>query len=487
MNPVAAVSQNLLENGSSYSEDRALNVDSVNDEISKYEESRCSFISVNKDLDRRLVSFQANKNKPLYRLFKYKEGFSASLVDYFIDYMGVEGAVLDPFSGTGTTSIVAGSRGINSTGVELLPVGDLVAKTRSLFLSGVPDTVKQEISFWSKENPWKTCSSPDKLITMRITDGAYPAQTEWEIRQFLTVLKEFSEKAQMILKFSLCSILESVSYTRKDGQYLRWDHRSGRRAGKNPFDKGVILEFNEAINAKLSDVLDDLDVAVRHDLFSSLQSKSVCEPEFLLGSSLVELMKLSDGSFSSVITSPPYCNRYDYTRTYALELAALGVESETLIQMRQTMLSCTVENRAKDLLDMNSSWTGVVKYTRDHPVLSLILEYLWDLRSSGKLNNNGIPRMVEGYFTEMACIIHECSRLLKSGGSVAMVNDNVRYAGVAIPVDMILSDVAEFCGMRVEKIMVQPQGKGTSSQQMGVHGRNALRKCVYVWRKNEYF
>jgi DNA modification methylase len=480
MNPVANVSQTLLEDGS---EEEGLDMKSVNDVISKYEDSKCSLISVNKYLDRRLVSFQANKNKPLYRLFKYKEGFSASLVDYFIDYTGVKGVVLDPFSGTGTTSIVAGSRGINTTGVELLPVGDLVAKTRSLFLCGVPDTVKQEIFLWSKKNPWKTCNSPEELITMRITDGAYPAQTEWEIRQFLTVLKGFSEKAQLILKFSLCSILESVSYTRKDGQYLRWDYRSGRSAGKNPFNKGVILEFDDAINCKLSDVLDDLNLAVTHDLFSSLQAESVCAPEFVLGSSLIELMKLSDCSFSSVITSPPYCNRYDYTRTYALELAALGVGSETLTQMRQTMLSCTVENRAKNLLEMNFAWKGVVEYTCNHPVLSLISTYLWDLRSSGKINNNGIPRMVEGYFTEMACIIYECSRLLKSGGSVVMVNDNVRYAGVAIPVDMILSDIAQFCGMCVDKIMVLPQGKGNSSQQMGAHGRNALRKCVYVWRK----
>ena len=25
--------------------------------------------------------------------------------------------------------------------------------------------------------------------------------------------------------------------------------------------------------------------------------------------------------------------------------------------------------------------------------------------------------------------------------------------------------------------------KGNSSQQMGAHGRQELRKCVYVWRK----
>ena len=64
-----------------------------------------------------------------------------------------------------------------------------------------------------------------------------------------------------------------------------------------------------------------------------------------------------------------------------------------------------------------------------------------------------------------------------------MVNDNVRYAGASISVDVILSDIAQSLGFAVENIMALPNGKGNSSQQMGTHGREALRKCVYIWRK----
>ncbi len=59
----------------------------------------------------------------------------------------------------------------------------------------------------------------------------------------------------------------------------------------------------------------------------------------------------------------------------------------------------------------------------------------------------------------------------------------MRYAGASISVDMILSDIAERLGFDVENILVLPNGKGNSSQQMGEHGREPLRKCVYVWRK----
>ena len=63
-----------------------------------------------------------------------------------------------------------------------------------------------------------------------------------------------------ILLFALLCVLESMSYTRKDGQYLRWDYRSGRRNGKNPFDKGKILSFNEAIVEKLNEIKDDINL-----------------------------------------------------------------------------------------------------------------------------------------------------------------------------------------------------------------------------------
>ena len=91
--------------------------------------------------------------------------------------------------------------------------------------------------------------------------------------------------------------------------------------------------------------------------------------------------------------------------------------------------------------------------------------------------------MVRGYFYETACVIFESARVLKRGALLIMVNDNVRYAGTSISVDILLSEIAEQLGFKAEQILVLPNGKGNSSQQMGAHGREALRKCVYVWRK----
>ena len=201
------------------------------------------------------------------------------------------------------------------------------------------------------------------------------------------------------------------------------------------------------------------------------------------GSCLDVMPALPCDSYDAIVTSPPYCNRYDYTRTYALELALLGVSEKELINLRQQMLSCTVENHAKNLLTINPLWANAIAAADQQELLQAILRYLEDQKEQGKLNNNGIPRMVRGYFYEMACIIAECSRVMKQNAPMFMVNDNVRYAGASVSVDMILSSIAEKLGLSVENILVLPNGKGNSSQQIGEHGCDPLRKCVYVWRK----
>jgi hypothetical protein len=132
---------------------------------------------------------------------------------------------------------------------------------------------------------------------------------------------------------------------------------------------------------------------------------------------------------------------------------------------------------------MNPRWARAIDAADRQAVLQAILGYLDDLKEKGQLNNTGIPRMVRGYSYEMACVLFEFARILKPGGLVFMVNDNVRYAGASISVDLILSAIAEQLGFAVDEILVLPTGKGNSSQQMGTHGRDLLRKCVYVWRR----
>lgn len=433
-------------------------------------------------LTRSLVSFQANKNRPVYRWYKYKEAFSASLVEYFLEkYKITQGSILDPFAGSGTALFAASAMGINAVGIELLPIGKQIITTKRILECDFTPSDFEVLQKWAKFPVWEKSEKKVELPELRITKGAYPEATKLAIEKYLAACEQENNRVKAVLHFALLCVLESISFTRKDGQYLRWDYRSGRKQGKKIFDKGQIFSFEQAISDKIQEIITDLSPAKQSSLFPAAKKQG--EIFLYSGSSLEVLPKMPRESFDAIITSPPYCNRYDYTRTYALELALLNTDEKRLIKLRQEMLSCTVENRAKDLLAINPLWTNALTAADEQNLLQAVLKYLDKQKSQKKLNNNGIPRMVRGYFYEMACIIAESARVLRPDAPLIMVNDNVRYAGVSISVDLILSSIAEKLGFFVENIFVLPNGKGNSSQQMGEHGRETLRKCVYVWRK----
>jgi DNA modification methylase len=447
-----------------------------------YEHFQSKFV-IHPSLTRLLVSFQANKTRPIYRWYKYKEAFSASLVEFLFGNYGVtQGKILDPFAGSGTALFAASEVGIDADGIELLPIGQHVIETKKLLDHEFTSDDFKRLKFWSEQHPWKNFSGEDTLLELKITKGAYSSLTKCAIEQYLEACSHESSSVKTALNFALLCVLESISYTRKDGQYLRWDSRSGRGQGKTPFSKGKILEFEQAITDKINEIIDDLaPLAQQVELFPVEISQG--KIHLHRGSCLEIMPSLPNATYDAMMTSPPYCNRYDYTRTYALELALLGISEKALINLRQAMLSCTVENRPKDLLTLNSDWKKALAIADSQNLLQAILKYLDSQKIKGVLNNNGIPRMIRGYFYEMACVIQECARVLKPGAPLLMVNDNVRYAGASISVDIILSNFAEQLGFVVENILVLPSDKGNSSQQMGSHGRNPLRKCVYVWRK----
>jgi DNA modification methylase len=390
--------------------------------------------------------------------------------------------MLDPFAGSGTALFAASDLEFDTDGIELLPIGQQIIETKQVLDTKFISDDLERLKTWLSLQIWKQTEQELCLPEFRITKGAYSTENKRAIEQYLGSLSQENERVREVLLFALLCILESISYTRKDGQYLRWDYRSGRGQGKKPFNKGEILDFDCAITRKLEEIINDLEPhAYQVELFSVKRSQG--EIQLYKGSCLKLLPTLPDAVYDAVITSPPYCNRYDYTRTYALELALLNVSEKGLIDLRQEMLSCTVENRSKDLLAINPNWNLALETANSQPLLQAILKYLDNQKLQGVLNNNGIPRMVRGYFYEMACVIQECSRVLKPGALLFMVNDNVRYSGVSISVDMLLSSFAEKLGFTVENILVLPSDKGNSSQQMGNHGRDPLRKCVYVWRK----
>ena len=434
-------------------------------------------LSTDPSISSKMVSYRGNYGVPGFRWMRFKESFSSNFIEHLLAEFQPT-SVLDPFSGMGTTPLVAASNGIRAVGIEILPVAALTAKTISLAANDLQvetfvDVAADMLTFLDTKNKTK---SNFAFPHLRITEAAFPQDTERALakaREFLDGIKD--PRIQTVLNFACMSVLESVSFTRKDGQYLRWDHRSGKGVtGK--LVKDTIRSFHGALAMRVLEMAQDI-VALKTHLAGG-------NPNFIAGSTLEHLRELPSASFDMVISSPPYANRYDYTRTYALELAWLGYDDVAIKSLRQRMLSATVENKSKkewlqesygDSVLLRSAFQMYDEQRAIHEVLSQLKMCLEEL------SNPHIVRMLEGYFLELAVVIAELGRLIRPGGTVVMVNDNVQYHGVALPVDLILSAFAERSGFTCEQILYLPSGKGNSSQQMGRWGRQEQRKSITRW------
>ena len=315
----------------------------------------------------------------------------------------------------------------------------------------------------------------------------------------LSLIHIYSEQSKNLLTLCVVNSLERCSYTTKTGQYLGWDYRSPKvikankereASGKKLLPKKVVREViadaHELITEELEHVITEIKLIQNNNM-----EANTAHINYVQNTVLKELPLLEDNSINGVITSPPYCNRYDYTRTYALELVYLGLGEQGIKDMRQTLISCTVESKSKveqleeyyKSIGEEDRFINIKNIIDNNNVLNEVKNALNKRKDNGDLNNNGVIRMVEGYFTELAFVYAEIYRACVPGSFVAFVNDNVRYGGEVIPVDFLSSLFAEQFGFKVKKVYCLHQKKGNSSQQMAKFGKVSLRKSITIWEK----
>jgi len=400
-----------------------------------------------------LVSYVGNKNIPFLRIYRYKEAFAFNFVKDFLRRFEAspDDYVFDPFSGLGTTMFTSMLSGMPSVGIDKLPVAYFISKTLPLLLLLNENELKE---MWMSLIPMIEKSQPaDVAMDVPIMKVAFNEETLLTLRKLKSTIDVLPDPYRDIFLLLFFSILEECSFTSKDGQFLRL--KRNKRLS-NPV---------EAMSRKVAQV--EEDVRRIKMLFPHLSIDEKITPDVYLG----DTRDLSDIKFRKkptiIITSPPYANRYDYTRTYSLELCFHFVKNfEELKAIRFGILRSHIESKIK---------RGEIP---PHPVIKEVVESL----GRKKLNNPKIPGMIVTYFIDMQKVIKEWFKVLAPGAKVAMVVDNVRFEGELIPVDLVLSEMAEEAGFEVKEIIVA-RYKGNSSQQMKKYGKVPVRESIVIWER----
>jgi site-specific DNA-methyltransferase (cytosine-N4-specific) len=407
---------------------------------------------------RQHVTYVPNKRTPVQRWFRYKEAFSSDLVRLFLSEFGAAPhthRVFDPFVGCGSTVLAAKQVGFGAWGIDILPVAVFVARVK---LRGAEEYNLDALREAIDDILRMPYSAPNIMAPgdVRIIRKAYTEDTLNQILFFQEQIEAVQDDhIRDFLQLALLAVLESVSHTSKDGQYLRL-----RKTAR-------LSDVREALSIQLDMMWDDLN-GVGQQALPGWESPEVTTNAhyYVEQADARDFAHKFDDHADVIITSPPYLNRYDYSRIYSLELCLGFVETfEQLKAVRHSLLRSHIESRPAPTDEVH------------HPALVEVLQNL----QGQKLNNPRIPIMIKGYFEDMNLVFRQLARICRPNARVALVVANARFHGELIPVDLILSELAGDAGFQTEKIYIT-RYKGNSSQQMGRFGRVAVRESVALWR-----
>jgi hypothetical protein len=422
------------------SEDKiVLDTDNHSSLIKNYEEILARLIEkyefVTRDEYKNLVNFSTNKKIPIHNWYDYKHGYARDLIASILDDVKPDKNlyVLDPFCGVGTTNLVAKELGYSSIGTDINPMAHFASKAKLDDYSGNEiDEIKTILNNFDNSKKWEFNEKPKVVESSFIKEKLESLQ---RIKGFIDSLNNI--KAKNLLMIAYLSIIEDASVRVKDG--------NGLKLKKNKKQIDNIYEYFFSI---CNQILND----VENTSYSNETNHLFYNSSILIDSTL-ELLK--DKKVGISIFSPPYANCFDYCEVYKLEFwlggfvnSYKGFSKYRSIAMRSHVNSKfdhTIKNHMPDV------------------------EIIANLISTYNIWNKNIPDMLRGYFDDMFEILRRQASLLVKGGKCFIVVANSGYKGIMVPTDLLICDIAEKNGYKVNNIFYARKIRASGQQNTDLH------------------
>ena len=377
------------------------------------------------------------EDSSIHDWYRFVLSFPPHLVQQYLETFCVDRTsfVLDPFCGTGTTNVECKKHGVSSWGIEASPLTHFVSKTKCVWAN---DTFN-----------FLNTAKQIALAAARTINSLSKPRTLSE------------EQTSLILKNSICEQPLSSTLVLRDSI----------RAANSPFEDYYLLALAKHIVYSYSNLKFGPEVGISRKKKESVDVVEIWLSEIERMETDLEYWKHHSSTFADislgdarsipkrdyigkvdcVITSPPYPNEKDYSRTTRLESVILG-----FINTKDDL-----RNIKKGFIRSNSKNV----YRNDNDA-----QYVSNIGSINELSNkieerrlelgktSGFERLyasvVKQYFGGMARHLSELKPYLRKGASLAyVVGDQASYFQIPIRTSALLGEVAESIGgYKVDRI-----------------------------------
>ena len=399
-----------------------------------------------------LSNGRANKLDPQNRAFhdwyRFVLSFTTHLVQDYIQKFGLnqKSVVLDPFCGTGTTIVEAKLAGMKAIGLEGNPFPHFASSVKTDWnldadvLSAQAQRVAENalaifksqgiddnLSFGDPKDFKLQTLSPEtnKLI---LTNSISPLPLHKTL-VLIDCLKQF--ESEPFYKHALLALGNALVFKISN---LRFGPEVGVRKPKAdaPVVSNWLLEIEKITN----------------DL-RQVSGKTYPDAKVHLADAR-DFDVIEPNSVDAVITSPPYPNEKDYSRTTRLESVLLGFinSKEELRELKKRLVRSNTRGIYKG--DDDDQWVS------DFPEIQRIADEIEKRRIElGK--DSGFEKLYSRaaklYFGGMAKHLADLRKVLRPGAQLAyVVGDQASYLRVMIRTGQILGDIAQKLGYELVDI-----------------------------------
>lgn len=386
-------------------------------------------------------------NLPVHDWYRFILSFPPHLVKYYIEKFNInsKSTILDPFCGTGTTVVESKLSGIPAIGIEAHPMAYYASKVKTnwdIDPDGIVEDAEliaqkteailrshgiEDVPFFrvNSHNPNTLETLPPEKMSLLLKNSI----SSLPLHKAIVLLRNIKSQRSVYTDVELLAFAKSIVINSSN---LKFGPEVG--LGKIHDDLPVVGPWLSQVKKMAADL-------------KMVKRNNETPVTLIHGDSRTALEEIPSKSIDAVITSPPYPNEKDYTRTTRLETVMLDfINSKNELQeLKKTLLRSNTRGIYKK--DDDDQWIGENKKIQE--IAEAIERRRIELGKTSGFERM-YPRVTKLYFGGMAKHFKNISRILKPGARLAyVVGDQASYLRVKIKTGELLAEIVESLGYEV--------------------------------------